>query len=308
MEKNFSNRFDSAVQEFFDVLGMFFKDKTFFIGRTTDRDFTVLKISDPNLHPFDEGMKIDMKDSLCSHIYWESREPLVIEDTSTYPIAAHQKTAERTKIRAYLGAPIILKDGTMFGSLCAVDTKECQFSEQEVKIIEKIARFLSYVIELENLSVFDALTGVYNRHYLYSYNQQEKLKSKTAILFIDLDDFKEINDTFGHETGDAVLREISRRITENLPENCFVSRFGGDEFIIHLIGYIDQNEVELRAHHILDRIMQPFTWKDHIHQLSASIGISLPSEEDWDIEEVIRRADQAMYRAKQEGKNRFAFA
>lgn len=306
---SFSKNFDDAVKDFFEVLSLCMNDKTFFIGRTTDTTFSVLRISDNNVHPFQEGMTVDMENSLCSHMYWDSRKPLVIEDTSTYPIASQRRTAELTKIRSYLGAPILLKDGSMFGSLCAVDNKISRFSPEDIMVIERIAKFLSYVIELENLSLFDSLTGVYNRRYLYSYFEKERLSTNqlSALLFFDLDNFKCINDTYGHEAGDFVLKEVSQRIKDSLPDNGFVSRIGGDEFIVHLTGFLDKREMETCARHILDQILNPFPLPGQSLSLSACIGISVYTKAEKDIEVLIKQSDMALYRAKQNGKNTFCF-
>ena len=159
---------------------------------------------------------------------------------------------------------------------------------------------------------YDALTGLPNRHMLiHRLDQEMKLCQRhswsLALLFIDLDRFKEVNDTLGHALGDRLLKQAAQRISGCLRETDVVARFGGDEFTV-LLGAIEQPEViEAIAAKILDRLHQPFQLDQHMAYVSASIGITLYPGESASVDDLMMHADQAMYEAKRAGRNRVSY-
>ena len=149
----------------------------------------------------------------------------------------------------------------------------------------------------------DSLTGLYNRDAFGvcladMIGRTRRTGHRMGLLFLDLDRFKEANDRFGHDVGDALIREVAQRLTGSLRESDVVSRYGGDEFVVILNGG-DYIEPETVADKLLDRISAPYHINGHtIDFLSASIGISLFPEDGTDPDTLVRQADQAMYRAK----------
>jgi len=153
----------------------------------------------------------------------------------------------------------------------------------------------------------DNLTNLYNRLGLKDRFNDIKYKyDKLALLFIDLDHFKEINDSLGHEVGDELLKVIATRLRKSVKARDIVSRFGGDEFII-LFSYNNEKDIEKVANRILISLRYPVIVDDEELYVSASIGIALYPQDAKDYEEVIRYADAAMYKAKTSGKDRFHF-
>lgn len=161
---------------------------------------------------------------------------------------------------------------------------------------------------------FDMLTGLPNRFMFFDRLRQEIMMAhrehfSLALLFIDLDRFKEVNDTMGHSLGDKLLVEASSRIVSCLRESDTVSRFGGDEFTAVLSRLPGGDPVEGVAEKILNHLSEPFSLSGTQESvfISASIGITLyPSDGD-DAEKLLQNADQAMYVAKNAGRNRFAY-
>ncbi len=161
---------------------------------------------------------------------------------------------------------------------------------------------------------FDQLTELPNRHMFYDLLGHEIKKAKRdetsmAVLFIDLDRFKEVNDNLGHQTGDLLLMEAARRITSCVRESDTVARLGGDEFTVILPQLKDVSRVETIAGNILQRLSAPFELtldKRPLH-ISASIGITFYPTDSSEIETLISNADQAMYAAKNAGRNQFSF-
>ncbi|WP_297505927.1 EAL domain-containing protein [Ferrovum sp.] len=159
---------------------------------------------------------------------------------------------------------------------------------------------------------FDLLTGLPNRRMFYDRLEQEIKKAhrtglQLALLFIDLDCFKEINDTLGHQTGDILLVEAASRIVSCVRESDTVARLGGDEFTVILSELSYTGSVEKVAQNIIAKLVDPFLLSDEIAYVSASIGITFYPGDALDVEQLLRNADQAMYVAKNSGRNRFSY-
>jgi diguanylate cyclase (GGDEF)-like protein/PAS domain S-box-containing protein len=159
---------------------------------------------------------------------------------------------------------------------------------------------------------FDPLTGLPNRGMFQDrYYQEIKKSHRTglplAVLFIDLDHFKEINDTLGHSMGDILLQEATKRLTGCVRESDTVARFGGDEFIVLLSELDDPSTIARTSQDILKKLAEPFHLRHENIYISASIGIAIYPKDGANIEDLLSNADQAMYQAKDTGRNRFCF-
>lgn len=165
---------------------------------------------------------------------------------------------------------------------------------------------------IRDLAYTDQLTGVPNRHWFYKELKSliEKSGDKNqnfAVLTIDFDDFKAINDTLGHNAGDFFLKLVTSRMRESLRMNDKIARIGGDEFII-ILENVTKEETRYIAEHILEKMNQPIILHDHEITVTLSIGISLfTSKCASDIETIIKQADLALYSAKEKGKNNYQF-
>ncbi len=158
---------------------------------------------------------------------------------------------------------------------------------------------------------FDLLTDLPNRRMFYDRLEQEIKKSHRAgqllaLLFIDLDRFKEVNDTLGHEAGDVLLVEAADRIVSCVRESDMVARLGGDEFTVILSELQDASSVGKISQNILARLSEPFRLGPELAYVTASIGITFYPNDALDVQQLIRNADQAMYVAKNSGRNRFS--
>nr|WP_156183064.1 EAL domain-containing protein [Mesobacillus campisalis] len=201
--------------------------------------------------------------------------------------------------------PIFLRDGTWFGNLCATDTRQVTLNEEEKELLRNMALFLSYAIDLEHTAYTDSLTGIYSHSFLTELEQYEELfLNPFALFFIDIDDFKYVNDRFGHNAGDFVLQEFVHRINTLLSPQDFLLRFAGDEFLI-VLPNISVNEMNDKGKSILEALGQPIYLQQHEIYLSASMGISMYPSHDETFTGLIQKADIAMYAAKQSGKNQF---
>ncbi|WP_332853912.1 EAL domain-containing protein [Duganella sp. S19_KUP01_CR8] len=159
---------------------------------------------------------------------------------------------------------------------------------------------------------FDPLTQLPNRRMFHDRLAHDMLKSQRdrshiAILFIDLDHFKEVNDTLGHHQGDILLVDAARRISACVRKSDTVARLGGDEFTVILSELEDADRVEHIAQHIIDSLRLPFPLGQEQAFVSASIGITLYPDDALDIDDLLKHADQAMYAAKGAGRNRYSY-
>ncbi|MFZ5523974.1 MAG: PAS domain S-box protein [Pseudomonadota bacterium] len=159
---------------------------------------------------------------------------------------------------------------------------------------------------------FDTLTGLPNRDMFRDRLGQEVKKSiraelPLALLLVDLDQFKEVNDTLGHSVGDMLLKDAARRISACVRESDTVARLGGDEFTIVLSEISDISNVDDVAQKIIAKLAEPFQLGSEVVFVSASIGITLYPNDTIDIDELMKNADQAMYVAKKKGRNRSSY-
>jgi len=155
----------------------------------------------------------------------------------------------------------------------------------------------------------DDLTGLANRkHFMEKLQDQiDKTKEKIAVLFVDLDKLKMINDTLGHDIGDLMIKTVASRLQKCIGDGGFVARLGGDEFMVMLYDIKDIKEVENISHKILHAIQQPIDLGIHTFYSSASIGIALYPDDSLDKSSLLKFSDTAMYKAKEAGGNRYFF-
>ncbi|HTO52754.1 MAG TPA: EAL domain-containing protein [Myxococcota bacterium] len=162
------------------------------------------------------------------------------------------------------------------------------------------------------LATYDQLTGFANRALFQDRLEQavasaRRNRQKLAVLFLDLDEFKHINDSLGHLAGDALLRLAAQRIGTCLRKSDTGARLGGDEFAILLTNLAEERDAELVAQKLLSLLREPLPLKGREHRVSASIGIACFPNDATSPEELLKKADSAMYRAKSSGRDRFAF-
>ena len=166
--------------------------------------------------------------------------------------------------------------------------------------------------ELYHLAHHDPLTKLPNRLLFHdrlghALERARREKCQAAVLFIDLDRFKNVNDTLGHPTGDKLLQEVAKRIKSRVREEDTLGRLGGDEFVLLIEQLGETQEAAMVAQKLLDGFVQPFALDGHELYLSASIGISLFPVDGQNGATLVRNADTAMYRAKEQGRNNYQF-
>ncbi len=166
--------------------------------------------------------------------------------------------------------------------------------------------------QLKVLAYYDPLTRLANRRLFvdrlkHAFSKADRNNTGLAICYLDLDEFKQINDTYDHETGDELLVQVSNRLLKNLRNEDTVARWGGDEFALLINEQNDESTCALTMARLLESLTDPYHLENGIFKVTTSIGLTLYPQDKGDPETLLRHADQAMYMAKQKGKNRFQF-
>ncbi|NMP32625.1 transporter substrate-binding domain-containing protein [Thalassotalea sp. M1531] len=178
------------------------------------------------------------------------------------------------------------------------------------KLRQEVSRRKALEIKMKHMATHDELTGLANRVLMKSqidsaiaFHQRQQVK--LAILFIDLDGFKTVNDLFGHDIGDHVLTEVASRLQQCVRKSDTVCRFGGDEFVLLLTGINNKQEATFIAEKIVSMVSQPYQVDDRVAKLGCSIGISIYPEDGDNEKDLLKMADNLMYRVKSSGKNNY---
>ena len=224
-----------------------------------------------------------------------------------------RKEALRRGYASMISIP--LKIGGRVGGILNVYASEANaFNTSETDLLLQLSDDLAYGIqslrtrtEIARQAWHDSLTGLPNRSLLGDRMRQAMVSSKRtgrilAVLFIDLDGFKQINDQYGHAAGDALIREVSVRFVSSVRAGDTVSRLGGDEFVI-LLDIASIDELHQCLNRIMEGVRKPIPMDGHTVSISSSIGITLFPQNDADADALLRHADMAMYQAKQAGRN-----
>ncbi len=206
------------------------------------------------------------------------------------------------------------KDGSVFPEWLSIVVihDDLGVVREYVSVFSDITKRKRDEEQIRQQAYYDALTGLPNRSLLFDRLAQSTIAARRegwllALLFIDLDRFKEVNDTLGHVVGDELLQDVANRLRECVREVDTVSRFGGDEFVLLLQDLADVNDAALVADKVIDVMSEPFCLAGREVHVGASIGITLyPTDAD-NAEAMLRNADMAMYRAKEAGRNRYQY-
>ena len=221
--------------------------------------------------------------------------------------------------------PLLVR-GEAVGVLLLISAEKDTFTPEFSELLQRLADNVSFAIEsfdradekaraderIEYLASHDSLTKLPNREMFnellhYAIETSRRHQRRFALLFIDLDRFKVINDSLGHDAGDVLLVEIANRLRRTLRSNDVVARLGGDEFVVVLEETAERSDVERIAEHLLSVLGQPMQLGGHECHTTASIGIALYPADGADVQTLTRNADMAMYLAKEDGKNAFRF-
>lgn len=205
------------------------------------------------------------------------------------------------------------KDGGVFAEMLTISAVHDERGEvtNYIALFSDITSLKDYQSELERIAHYDVLTGLPNRLLLadrlrQAMSQAHRRRQPLAVAYLDLDGFKAVNDTHGHEVGDQLLAILAKRLAQVLRKGDTLSRIGGDEFVAVLVDLSDHAASVPMLNRLLDVASQPVPVGDIVLNVSASLGVTFfPQDDEIDADQLLRQADQAMYQAKQAGKSRY---
>lgn len=302
----FQDRLTTASSEILGMLSEFIDINTLFVAINDKKTNRILKAINRSEVLVVEG-ELPFVESYCSLVSSGNEAGiLVIPDTMQHVSTASMKFTCETGATTFIGVPILANDNEPIGTVCGIDRKPYGFDKREIKLLQMAAKFLTHVIELENLAFRDVLTGAYTRNYLDGIWPMLTTEHKTfAVCVIDLDNFKRINDSYGHLLGDRVLTFVSKQIQAQLSAQDELIRIGGDEFVVIRPDYGSESELI----QFLKQVVSAFCTIDNPvpnAELSISVGVSLYPRDGRDVEVLIEKADAAMYQVKISGKNNYS--
>lgn len=269
------------------------------------------------------GSKYSNSDSIFNYIF-KTGESLLLNYNKYKKMIARGDFVSYdviTNKQIWLGVPLRV-ESKIIGSLVLQSyTDPNLYSKKDIKLVEFVSQQIATAIErkqieekLKFLSLYDSLTKLPNRVLFYDRMKQEiayarRERKKFSLMFLDLDNFKEVNDKFGHDIGDQVLQEVAKRFSKLLRKTDTICRLGGDEFIILLprLTQPRENTVDVVLK-ILNSLNEPLLIKDNKIYVNTSIGIALYPDNGKEGEILIKSADKAMYLAKKEGPNSYHWA
>lgn len=250
----------------------------------------------------------------------ETKKMVYIEDVDEMPKEAReeQEQLHRQEVKSLVSVPVMINDKikAFIGIDSVLENKP--WSTENIEMLNIMANILSSGFmqikadkEIEYMAYYDNLTGIPNR-FLFkdrvenAISLAERNERLVSIMFIDLDNFKSVNDTMGHDGGDYLLKEVSDRLSKRIRKTDTVSRFGGDEFIILLNNIDNHNDISKIADNIMRVFSKPFIINGQEFFITASGGIATYPIDGEDSESLVKNADTAMYEAKDNGKNQYS--
>jgi diguanylate cyclase (GGDEF)-like protein len=255
---------------------------------------------------------------------WRSTElatgPILVNDADLSPLRAGG-FVRTMQLRSYVAMPLLSASGLVGMVLCG-DASRCRtWSARDHELASQLALQGAVVVdsarlrqaerarlaELAHQAFHDSLTGLPNRSLLLGRLAEEisaatDRRERIALLLIDLDGFKQVNDTLGHHAGDALLQGVAERLLHAVDDKATLARLGGDEFAVLLTGDPDMRVASALAEGIRDRLDEPFGIEGQRVTIGASVGIALFPEHATDQAALVRAADAAMYRAKRRNR------
>lgn len=266
-----------------------------------------------------DGQPIGPRAGSCGTAMYTGKS-VIASDIQLDPLwENYRPVAARFKLRACWSIPIVSSQGKILGSFAMYYEEPRTPCDEDLRIAEMASHLAGIAIErrdaeerIRHLAHHDVLTGLPNRSMLeealtHAIAHAGRSKRQVAVLFIDLDNFKRINDSLGHHVGDHLLQAVARRLQGCLRKDDMLSRLGGDEFVIAAISLRSSEEAALIAAKALKALEMPFDIDGQILHTGGSIGISLYPEDGTNVETLMRAADGAMYHAKENGRGNYRF-
>ena len=263
-----------------------------------------------------EGVPVGPRTGCCGTAAYDG-QPVLARDIATDPNwEGIADLALRHGLRACWSSPIMSSEGQVLATFAFYYRQPTEPTPLQQRLVEAGVHLCALALEREEsrkriryLAFYDHLTGLPNRSLLHAdadraISAARQGPHSLAVLFIDIDRFKQINDSFGHASGDTLLRTVAERLREEAGPQDIVGRLSGDEFVM-VLARCEPGQIQERLQSLQRRISAPLPMGDSLIRPSASIGVSLFPDNGHDMESLLHRADMAMYQAKRSGRNHY---
>lgn len=269
--------------------------------------------------PLTAMQKLDSQ-SLCAKVIRDNQALLLVPGGSTAlpeNLRGHAQTLVGNDSRSWLGVPLESHKGSIGALVVQSTAGQPHYTEQDLELLQFVSTQIAAAIErkqmitsLQHMALYDRLTQLPNRELFHDRMQLALARARRgqmqlSLLYLDLDKFKEVNDTFGHSTGDLLLQKVARRLEQCVRAGDTVARFGGDEFVILLENIGPPEHTALVVEKIRSALDRDFELAGNKISILASIGVAHCPLHGNDEKQLLRHADEAMYLAKKNGGGRF---
>jgi diguanylate cyclase (GGDEF)-like protein len=297
--------------------------------KVTESQISVLVSSQSPQNPFQMGSTNSKEKKFYCEYVIESQKELLVPNALIDSRWREHPHIELGMV-SYCGFPINWPTGQPFGTICLLDNKSNAYTLAQRELLEIFKNMIESSLtviyqnhnlnktievrtkELKELAYHDQLTGLLNRHSMQEHLERvikeiKRTEKQYTLLYLDLDGFKIINDTYGHNVGDKVLHNVAHKLKHCVREVDLVARQGGDEFGILLDGVIESKSIIRICNNIIGSVTKPILVGDFEMTISLSIGIAKIPSDACDSVKIIQCADSAMYKAKKQGKGCYYF-
>jgi diguanylate cyclase (GGDEF)-like protein/PAS domain S-box-containing protein len=310
---------DMLYQQIHHIVGRLLNADNFFVA-LYDHDHDVLSFpyfvdqydTQPAPRPLATG-------TLTAEVI-SSGKPLLLTPDTRDTLPEHLQVAVGCDALDWLGVPLVAPQGVIGALVVQTYSGAVHYTAADVELLEYVSVPVAAAIErkqmqtrLEFSAQYDHLTGLPNRQLFNdrlntALARARRSKERLALLYLDLDRFKEINDTFGHAVGDRMLEAVAERLRSSVRESDTICRIGGDEFVVLLENIGETAHALLAADKVLAALRLPLVLENRSHRVRPSIGIALYPDHGKETPQLLSQADKAMYSAKRQGGNRYQVA
>lgn len=250
---------------------------------------------------------------------WQENKTILVENNERATIAQEQAACSHFHPRTALAFPIMVAENIymVFELFCEDIQQETVI---ELEMIDLLAAQMSLAVErklaysqLRHLALHDELTTLPNRRACmemlgWALSRAKRNHTEFGLMFLDLDDFKQVNDSFGHHIGDLLLIEVSKAFKQSIREHDYLARLAGDEFLLIVTDLSESSTLTTLAERLIASVANPFILENHAVKVSVSIGIATYPQAGDSVEDMLKKADSALYKVKNEGKQSFYFS
>ena len=292
-----------------------FDELTLLASRICNTPIAIISLVDEERLYFKSAVGLKIREIPSNHSFCievlKQCEPIIVKDAKEDDrFKSNPLVHDNPYFRFYAAAPLIAPNNHVIGTLCVIDYIPRDINLEQQEALKILARQVITQLELDVQAIRDPLTGLFNRRYAdeilrSELRRMDRKKASLGLLIIDIDNFKKVNDTHGHGTGDAVLKTLGKYLMENVRYEDVACRIGGEEFMViipeTILGVAQQRSEDIRN----EFHKMKFLYDNKIlDNLSLSIGVAAYPTHGKSAEDIFRCADSALYRAKAEGRNR----